>query len=328
MSPIAARHSFFGVTPPAIGIEVAAERVAIVSIDAGAGVVAAYGVEPLPPGAVVPSLNARNIEDVPAADAALARAIERSGIRSSRAALVIPDAVARVSMVSFESVPASPADLDGLIRWQVRKSVPFPIAAAQLAWQRASEHDFIVTVARRDVIEEYEGLCARAGFHTGIVDLATFNLINLVLASDAGPAPREPRRSLDSEPRTQDPGPDWLLVHLTAADATLAIVREGRLIFYRNKATAADESVEDLVHQTAMYHEDRLGGGRFARVVLCGLALAAAGEVRRTIEARLGLPVETVDPRPAAALRDRIAASPELLEALAAPVGVLAREVA
>jgi Tfp pilus assembly PilM family ATPase len=159
------------------------------------------------------------------------------------------------------------------------------------------------------VIEEYEAVCARAGLHAGIVDLATFNLINAVLASGA-------------------PDGDWMLVHATPGDASIAIVRHGDIVFFRNKATALDESVEDMIHQTAMYHEDRLGGGRFARVVVSGLSAGTSSEVRRNIETRFGVPVETVDPRAAASLRDRIGAAPDLLESLAAPVGALVREVA
>jgi hypothetical protein len=124
------------------------------------------------------------------------------------------------------------------------------------------------------------------------------------------------------------PDGDWMLVHVSATDASIAVVRDRDLIFFRNKTTAADEPIEDLVHQTAMYHEDRLGGGQFARVVVAGLSTAPATDLRRTIEARLGIAVESIDPRGAASLRDRIAAAPELLDTLAAPVGVLAREVA
>jgi hypothetical protein len=77
-----------------------------------------------------------------------------------------------------------------------------------------------------------------------------------------------------------------------------------------------------------MYHEDRLGGSQFSRVWLCGAALIEGGadRARAEIGERLGVGAETVDIRPAAALRDRIAARPDVLDALAAPVGVLLRE--
>jgi hypothetical protein len=48
--------------------------------------------------------------------------------------------------------------------------------------------------------------------------------------------------------------------------------------------------------------------------------------MRRDLEARLGTGVQSVDPRTAAALVDRIGASPELADALAPLVGVLRRE--
>ena len=83
-----------------------------------------------------------------------------------------------------------------------------------------------------------------------------------------------------------------------------------------------------LVHQTAMFHEDRLGGAGFTRVWLCGGALAS-GQAASTVadlQARLGMPVEAVDVRPAAALGPQLTASPELLDVLAASVGVLIRD--
>jgi hypothetical protein len=76
-----------------------------------------------------------------------------------------------------------------------------------------------------------------------------------------------------------------------------------------------------------MYHEDRLSGASFARVWLSGASLAAGetNRARREIGDRLGVAAETVDVRPAAELRDRLSADPEVLDTLAAPVGVLIR---
>ena len=60
---------------------------------------------------------------------------------------------------------------------------------------------------------------------------------------------------------------------------TLAILRGPHLIFFRNRAAETDGTLADLVHQTAMYYEDRLSGGGFARVLLAG---AAGGGARVT----------------------------------------------
>jgi hypothetical protein len=109
----------------------------------------------------------------------------------------------------------------------------------------------------------------------------------------------------------------------------VAIVRKGDIIFVRTRTAERDEDLSDLVHHTAMYHEDRLGGGAFSRIVLAGassLGPDAADRVRRAVELRVGSPVESLDFRGAVALRDRIAASPDLLDALAPSIGIILRE--
>src|SRR5262249_12700727 len=206
-----------------------------------------------------------------------------------------------------------------LIRWQVRKSAPFAIEEAQVSYVRALRSDdgqeYVVSLARRSVIEEYESLCADAsGAHAGIVDLSTFNVINAVLAGSNAPAS------------------DWLLVNMAADYTSIALLRGRDLIFFRNRATDTEGTLADLVHQTAMYYEDRLKGAGFARVILAGAGAVPVEQAidieaaRRNLEERLRTPVDTVDPRAAAALTDRIAAAPALLDTLAPLVGLLLRD--
>jgi sugar (pentulose or hexulose) kinase len=98
-------------------------------------------------------------------------------------------------------------------------------------------------------------------------------------------------------------------------------------MFYRHRTTVEEETMSALVHQTAMYHEDRLGGSRFSRVWLCGGGTGQPAEMaRREISARLNVPVEVVDVRGAAELGAKMGTSTDVLDALAAPVGVLLRD--
>ena len=46
--------------------------------------------------------------------------------------LVVPDTVAKVSLLKLEKVPAKAADLQEIVRWQIRKTAPFPIEQAVL----------------------------------------------------------------------------------------------------------------------------------------------------------------------------------------------------
>jgi type IV pilus assembly protein PilM len=291
---------------------VAAARLAFTGADA---TVAAHTIEALPDGLVVPALAATNITDVARVGRAIAEALAQVGGRPRRLALVLPDTVAKVSLVRFDKVPSRGEDLSELVRWQIKKTAPFPLEDSVVSFTPGTRlpdggQEFVVAVARRDVIEQYEQACVSAGAHAGLVDLATFSILNGVLASPA--AARG----------------DWLLVHVTPTYTTLAVVRDDNLIFFRNRGDDAEGTLADLVHQTAMYYEDRLQGAGFARVVLAGGAVVAgsADALRRNLEERLGLKVEAVDPRAAAALLDRISASPELLDALAPLVGILLRE--
>jgi len=215
-------------------------------------------------------------------------------------------------------VPTRTADLDQVVRWQVRKTAPFPIDDAQVSYVRglkaADGQEFVVSLARRSVVEEYEGLCAAAGAHAGIVDLATFNVINAALA--AAPPPSDS---------------DWLLVNVAADYASIAILRGPHLIFFRNRGTDGEGTLADVVHQTTMYYEDRLQGAGFARAFLTGATganarqNADADELRRSLQDRLQKPIETIETSRAAALTDRISASPALLDTLAPLVGLLVR---
>ena len=316
MSPL---PGFLTSPPPSVGVEIASDRVTAVSLSrqAGGWIVGAHGSERLPAGVVTPALNATNIHDTRAVAGALRSAFEKLGTRPRRIALVIPDTAAKLSLLRFEKIPAQ-ADLDQLIHWQMRKAAPFKTDDAQLSWVPAAAlpgggREYLVTVARRDIVESYMNACAEAGADAGVVDLASLNLINAALASGAD---------------TASSG-DWLIVHVAADYATLAIVRDKDLIFFRTRQLEGDADLADLVHQTAMYYEDRLAGATFARVVLSGASAhgVEAGELlRRNLEERIGVKVEALDFRRTAAMRDRIGAGPDLLDALAPAVGVVLRE--
>jgi len=315
MSPL---PSFLTSPPPSVGVEIASDRVTAVSLtrQADGWMVGAHGTERLPPGVVTPSLNAVNVHDARALAGALRSAFDKLGARPRRIALVIPDTAAKLSLLRFEKIPPA-ADLDQLIRWQVRKAAPFKPEDAQVSWVPAAPipgggREYLVTLARRDIVESYMNACADAGAEAGVVDLASLNLINAALASGGNTT-----------------AGDWLVVHVAPDYATLAIVRDKELIFFRTRQLEGEGDLADVIHQTAMYHEDRLAGARFARVVLSGASARGAdsGErLRRSLEERMGAKVEALDFRGTAAMRDRISAAPDLLDALAPAVGVVLRE--
>ena len=317
-------------SPPGVAVELTSARVSAAAVDwrGGKAVVTSHAVEPLPEGALVPSLTAANVHDRAAVMRTLTGVLDQVG-RPRRIGLIVPDLVSKVSLVRFEQVPARTADLDQLVRWQVRKAAPFPIEEAQVSYAPAIKapdgQEFIVSVAKRSVVEEYEGLCAEAGAHAGIVDISTFSVINAVLASGG-----------------VSPMTDWLLVHMAADCASIAILRGPHVIFFRNRTAETEGTLADLVHQTAMYYEDRLKGGGFSRVVLAGgsgprthgdrggaAGFSDVDEVRRKLQDRLGQTstrIESVSVTSSATLADRISVSGAMADTLAPLVGLLLRD--
>jgi Tfp pilus assembly PilM family ATPase len=276
-----------------VAIEIAPGRLTVARLGKdGQSLPASAVSETLPAGAVVPSLVGRNIDQPPVVIGALKKALERAGFgHPKRVALVIPDSAARVSLIPLETVPTRPSDLDQLIRWHVKKATPFPIDDAVLSYVTGAVDNgattFVAVAASRSVVLEYEAIADAVGAEPGIVDVASLAVMNAAIATGAAPQG------------------DWLLACLAPDSTTLAIMRGPSLLFHRHRATVEDEPLSALVHQTAMYYEDRLGGTQFQRVVLAGGGTDAARELaKREISDRLQTPVQTFD----ALLRERGAA--------------------
>ena len=277
--------SIFRTPPPVVAVEIAPSRVTAVAVSgSGADVkLGAWAVEPLPEGCLVPSLTASNVIKPAEVVSALRAALDRLGQRPKRVALLIPDAAAKVSLVRFKDVPSRAADLEELVKFQIRKATPFRVEDSQVSFapgDRSPEgQEYVVVQARRDIVAEYEQVCDGAGATPGVVDLSTFGLAQCALLT------------------TPDLTGDWLLIHGAADGATIAIYRGRHPVFFRRRGADGDAHLGELVHQTAMYYQDRLGGGGFARVLAGGTpASALTGDAWAGIQTRLGVQAEVVAP--------------------------------
>ena len=313
--------ALFSTPGPSVAVALRAEGVSAVQLAWGANgpAIAGHAHADLAAGLVTPSLTGANVVDAEGVSQVLRAVLDRLPRRPSRVALVVPDGAAKVSLLRFETLPARSRDLDDLVRWRIGKSAPFDVDEAQLDYTFGAAigdagREVVAALMRRDVVESYERVCGAAGVHAGVVDVASFNVINALRAA-------VPAASAG----------DWLLVHAAAGSSTLAIVRDGAPVFCRNRAVAGARALGDLVHQTAMYYQDRLGGDGLGRAVLAGETwLNAAGgdraALRRSIEERLGRGVEWLGALLGSGLPDHTGADRRALDALAAPVGVLLRD--
>jgi type IV pilus assembly protein PilM len=174
----------------------------------------------LQPGAVVPGLKPGNLADRVAVVAALRTAMEQLGERAAtrggaEIAIVIPDAAMRVLLLDFESLPGKREEALPLVRFRLKKLVPFDVDAAVVSYQVMSSARSLVrvlaAVVPRDVLEEYESVVREAGFAPGAVLPST--LAALAAVDDAEPT---------------------LLVNAQPGGVTTAIVRGGVLLLHRS----------------------------------------------------------------------------------------------
>ena len=310
-------RSLFTTPGPAAAVSVVPGRVTAVQVETGrrGASVCGHARAALPPDAVTPAVHGPNLASPAQVKDALDDVLGRLPRRPRRVALLLPDGAAKVSVVRFANVPARPAELDEMIRWQVSRTVPFSVDEAQTDWMRGrlaadGEQEFVVVLAHRAVVAEYERVCTAAGTHAGLVEPLSFGLLGAALACGAA-----------------DGGEDWLLVHVGAGASTLAVVRGRHPLLFRT-VPANGDALGDLVHRTAMYYEDRLGGSGFSRALVAGDAMTPDGvsAIERVVSDRLGVPVEPIAGRIAPLVQERTTPDPAALDELAAPLGVLLPE--
>jgi type IV pilus assembly protein PilM len=196
-----------------VAIEVAPERVAAARWSR-AGSLDGFAVEALPAGALVPSAVEANIVNTAAVKAAVATACERLRARDEDVALILPDTVIRVFVQHFEEFPRSKDEAVPMLRWKLKKSVPFEADETLISYMRQAPResgiDVVTALARLRIIREYESLVEAVGLHPGVVLSSSLAAISL----------------LEDEKPT-------LLARVSGSTLTTAIVRRGVLCGYR-----------------------------------------------------------------------------------------------
>jgi len=198
---------------PALAIEISPERVAGVRFSR-AGAHVAYDIEALPKGSIVPSAIEANMANIAAVKAAVASVCQTLSAKDEDAALLVPDPVIRVFVQHFEEFPRSAEEAVPMLRWKLKKSVPFEVEETLLSYMRQAPRsegvDVVTAIARLRIIKEYEAVLGEASVRPGVVLSTTLAAVNLL----------------------EDQKPT-LLARVAGTSLTTAIVREGVLAGYR-----------------------------------------------------------------------------------------------
>src|SRR5580692_8121405 len=153
-------------TRPRLAVEVRAEGVVAARAEDAAALLTAVARADVAEGAVAPGLKVGNIADRTAVTSAVRRVLDSiagSGRERLRdVTVVIPDSAARVLFVDFDQLPSKSAEALPVVRFRLKKLLPFDADDAVVSYQvMSSEKDSIKLLAvaiPKAVLEEYEGV--------------------------------------------------------------------------------------------------------------------------------------------------------------------------
>jgi type IV pilus assembly protein PilM len=135
-------------------------------------------------GALAPGLNGPNVLDAVALRTALSGALGAVAGKSRDVIVVLPDLAIRVVLLDFEALPTKSEEAGPVIRFRLKKSLPFDVEQAALSYDvvRADGNIRVVAaVSPRAILEEYEDAFRAAGYSPGVVlpsSLAALGLID------------------------------------------------------------------------------------------------------------------------------------------------------
>lgn len=269
---------FDAVPRPPLAIEIASDRIAVARWSRS-GSLDEFAVELLPPGVIVPSAVEVNLANSSAAKSALAKACDRVRTRDEDVALILPDPVIRVFVQHFEEFPRSSGEAIPLLRWKLKKSVPFEADETIISYMRQAPRetgvDIVTALGRLRVIREYETLAEGVGLYPGVVLSSTLAAISLL--EDHKPA---------------------LLARISGSALTTTIVRSGVLCGYRctelpaSGASLTPQMLLEEIFPVAAYYQDTWNES-IASVRIAGLGTRLA-EFARPLEQEFHCPVSSL----------------------------------
>jgi len=233
------------ISRPRIACEISPDCVVAARASENAANLEAATAAPLAPGLLSPGLQQANVGDRDKLVTTLRDALAAVAGRSRDVCVVIPDASTRVLLLDFESLPEKQPDADAVVRFRLKKSLPFDVDQSSVSFDRqgtASPVRVVAAVTPRNVLDEYESLVRDAGYNPGAVLPSMLAVLGLVDASRP-----------------------TMVIKVERGTTTFAIVDQDQLLLYRaldnGGAAVTGESLVEDVNTSLVYFEDRYGVG-------------------------------------------------------------------
>ena len=232
-----------GGRPPS-AVEITPEGVLAAAL-AQAGQPPVYAFEPLPAGTVVPGIEEPNLRAPDVVAAAIRSALGKVSPRGRAGTLVLPDLLVRVFVLDFDSLPGKPAEAIPVLRFRLRKMVPFDAEHAGVSYQvlaqSKSECRVLTAVMPGPVLEEYEAAVRAAGYEPGAVLPSSLAALEMAESMEA-----------------------VLAANLNRVGITTLIANGQDLLLYRTLDLPDDPAeriaeIQRNIAVAAAYYEDKLG---------------------------------------------------------------------
>src|SRR4051812_37332876 len=259
---------------PRVACEITPERVIAARATDDGGSLDSYTARAIAPGVVSPRLGEDNIVNVDALKHAISEALTTVGARTRDVVAILPDASVRIALLEFDTLPEKKADADGVIRFRLKKALPFDVEKSDVSYDivRADGKVHVVAaVVLSSVLAEYENIFRELGYAPGIVVPSALAALGNVESNDP-----------------------VMVIKSDASTTTVAIVGNGQLLLFRTLenpsegAPKAEQLAED-VHASLVFFQDTYNM-RVDRILLGG-TLDVKG-IGATLEAQTGVGVQ------------------------------------
>lgn len=233
---------------PPVAVEITPEGVLAASRSGGRsepGRGHVYAFVPLPAGALVAGIEEPNLRAPDAVIGAIRSALAEVAPRSRAVTLVLPDILVRVFVLDFDSLPAKAAEAVPVVRFRLRKMIPFDVEHAgigyQILKQDETECKVLAAVMPGPILAEYEAAIRDAGCEPGAVLPSSLAALEATDSMEA-----------------------VLAANLSTHAMTTSIANGRDLLLYRTIDLAADSrqraiDIQRGIAVAAAYFEDKLG---------------------------------------------------------------------
>lgn len=259
---------------PRIACEISAARVTAARANATQDAIELVQSRGLPPGAVTPALLSANVVDPAALRDAIGETLAAVGGRGRDIIAIIPDAAVRVVLVDFDTLPERRQDADSVVRFRLKKSLPFDVEKAAISYdatRNESQVKVVAAVAQISVIAEYEQAFRDAGYQPGLVLPSTLAALGAV-----------------------DGSRPTLVLKVDSDTSSVAILDNNELVLFRTlenggAANASGERLAEDVYPSLVFFQDN-HGTNVDRVLVAGSI--SLQEIAPALESQTGSRVQ------------------------------------